>query len=130
MTEIQTATMRRNMDLVRRILLVAEASHPGEVKTADFVDQDTNEATVAYHFQLMGEAGLIEASLITLERFGAVKGTVERLRWAGHEFLEAVRNETVWAQTKETTRKAGGSLTFEVMKAVAVKLLSTAVGLS
>jgi Hypothetical protein (DUF2513) len=130
MTDGQRAVMRRDMDLVRRILIAAEGKHPREVTSREFVDENTSEATVAYHFRLMSEANLIEASILGLERVGPMSGTVIQILWEGHEFLDAVRSEEIWARTKDTSRKVGGSLTFELVKALAVKLLTSAVGLS
>jgi hypothetical protein len=123
------ALMRRDMDLVRRILLAAENKAAEEIGSSDFVDDLTNEATVAYHLQLMEEAGLIEANILSFERIGPVRGTVVRINWEGHDFLDAVRGEEVWRKTKDTVRKSGGSWTFDVMKAIATKLIMHAAGL-
>ena len=43
------------------------------------------------------------------------------LTWEGHEFLDAVRHETVWAKTKEVVKSKGGSVSFEVLKELAIQ---------
>ena len=37
----------------------------------------------------------------------------------GHEFLDAIRSDNVWAKTKETFTEQGISMTSELVKAVA-----------
>jgi hypothetical protein len=122
--------MKRDMDLIRRILLAAEEGAYRQLSSKDFVDDNTTEPTVAYHLQLMAEAGLIEASIAKTDQAGPVHGYITCIRWAGHDFLDAVRGEDIWRKTKDTVRKSGGSFTFDVLKAVATKLITVAVGLS
>jgi len=40
----------------------------------------------------------------------------KRLTWAGHEFIEAARNDTVWHKTKTLVKEKTGTLTLEVLK--------------
>jgi len=40
----------------------------------------------------------------------------KRLTWAGHEFIEAARNDTVWQKTKTVVREKTGALTLEMLK--------------
>ena len=41
-----------------------------------------------------------------------------RLTWAGHDYLDAVRDPKVWQKTKDATEKVG-SWTFEIVKELA-----------
>ena len=41
-----------------------------------------------------------------------------RLTWAGHDYLDAVRDPKIWHKTKEATDKVG-SWTFEIVKELA-----------
>jgi hypothetical protein len=52
------------------------------------------------------------------------------LTWDGHEFLSAVRNDTVWKKTLGVIKEHGGGLPFDVLKTVAIKLLNVHLGLS
>ena len=49
-----------------------------------------------------------------------MKGTTDfhvlRLTWAGHEFLDQVRSDTVWEKTKALVLKNTGSLSLEAVK--------------
>jgi hypothetical protein len=55
---------------------------------------------------------------------GVVSGTdkdpsrymIHRLTWQGHEFLQSMRDETIWKKAKEHVLKPGASWTFEILK--------------
>ena len=74
--------------------------------------------------QLLIEAGLVK---------GQVVGTIgpevkdffgQRLTWEGHEFLDAIRSDTVWNKTKKIFTEQGVSMTFELVKTVAKEATS------
>lgn len=44
---------------------------------------------------------------------------VQRLAWEGHEFLDAVRNDTVWTKTKKVFTEKGVDMSFDLVKTVA-----------
>jgi hypothetical protein len=52
-----------------------------------------------------------------------------RMTWAGHEFLDAAREDTRWKKAMDIVRDKGRSVTFEVLKALLISLIKTAVGL-
>jgi len=85
--------MQRDMDLIRKIMLAVEeaASTLGtiEVKIDGYTDQQ-----VAYHVALLREAGLLHA--VDLSSKSGLDFRPTRLTWAGHEFLDAARNDTIW----------------------------------
>jgi hypothetical protein len=63
---------------------------------------------------LLAEAGLIEAQDLT-----TLSGSLwlpKRLTWAGHEFLDAAKNETVWRSAKAFVVEKTGTLTMELLK--------------
>jgi hypothetical protein len=87
--------MKRDMDLIRAILLEVEKStSPGgcQIKVPGHSPEE-----LYYNAQLAQEAGLIEASF--LDNSSAFH--VLRLTYAGHEFLDAARNDTLWVKAKE-----------------------------
>jgi hypothetical protein len=43
-----------------------------------------------------------------------------RLTWGGHELLDAIRNDTIWNKTKESFLSKGLSMTFDLLKSVAI----------
>ena len=52
---------------------------------------------------------------------------ITRLTWYGHEFLDAINNDTVWEKTKKSFASSGVSMTFELVKSVATDAASSIV---
>ena len=48
-----------------------------------------------------------------------------QLTWEGHDFLDKVREETVWNRIKEAVAQKGATLTFEIIKSVAPSIISS-----
>ena len=113
--------MRRDMELVRRILLTVESRTAAENDGAFTLPDVPNEVAWG-HLEIMQEAGLIEATLVGHSGPGIIMASVSRLTWAGHDFLEAVRSETIWAKTKAKLAATGVAWTFEAVKSVAVTI--------
>lgn len=108
--------MKRDMDLVRQILLVVE-EHGTEQGHITFEPSDTPGKTpdeVAGHIRLLHEHGFIEAE--DGSGFGNPVWFPQRLTWQGHEFLDAIRNDTIWARTKRVIADKGGSMPFELVR--------------
>jgi len=113
--------MKRNMDLVRKILLSIEANPEPhdwifELKIDEFSDKE-----IAYHVKLLAQAGLIEASERPLPDF--IQWVPHSLTWAGHEFLDASKDEGRWNKAKKMVLEKTGVITFEAMKLVLVELM-------
>ena len=125
--------MRRNMDLIRQLLLRME----GETSTQyDFNVEDVDDLEKWYNIDLLVQANLVRGVEVHWAADGTgpyphTKGLVA-LTWEGHDFLDAVRNDSVWQQASEKA-KAGGldmqSLTFEVVKSLCVSTVKHIQGL-
>lgn len=90
--------MTRDMDLVRKLLLAVE-SRPA-----------------------------LAMVVIDATTMSGIDALALRLTWAGHEFLESVRDDSQWRSVKTQTEKAGG-LVFDVIKAVASAAMLRQLGL-
>lgn len=119
--------MIRDMSLVRQILLELEQDTRwgtiAEVEIDGYPDD-----LVSYHVKLLGEAGYIDA--VDFSSSGAVDWRVRGLTWSGHEFLDAIRNDSVWDKTKKIIAEYGGAVPADLVKAVAVKALTNLLGLA
>ena len=51
----------------------------------------------------------------------------KRLTWAGHEFLEASRDDTRWEKAKEEVTGKVGGMVFEILKQVLIETARTSV---
>ena len=101
--------MKRNMDLIRLLLLQQEGENvETEIKRYD-------EKLILYNLVLMDDAGLIEAAVSKDGSGRADLVTILRLTWAGHDFLDAARDPSIWSQAKEKILKPGVSWTFSVL---------------
>ena len=116
--------MKRDMDLVRNILLKVECTTNtrGIMDVDEFNDGRHSDEQIYYHLNMMGQADLIVVEYL---KHGAVLN-VRALTWQGHEFLDAVRNESSWVQAKEKVLKATGGLSFEGLKIALTQLMKHA----
>ena len=95
--------MKRDMDLVRNILLEVEAAPAGEsIQVLRNVGQHSHPA-VAEHVELLEESGLIDAEIIKTGQGRAY--LIRRLTMDGHEWLDAARDPGIWNQAKQFLAK-------------------------
>jgi hypothetical protein len=121
--------MKRDMDLAREILEQVEEKSQG-IGSVRLEIPDHSENEIGYHVMLLGEAGLLVAKELGDTGDTGWEGWVAlKMTWEGHEFLDAIRNDTVWNKVKEVAKEKGGGLTFEVIKALALKFASSLFGL-
>jgi 6-phosphogluconate dehydrogenase (decarboxylating) len=120
--------MKRDLDLVRQILLAAEAEPSGYVGGNPEVQGHTEEQ-VGYHVYLMHQAGLVEAANTSAQDSSSPTALLLNLTWKGHDFLDAAKNGGVWAKAKDKALAVGGSLSFELMKDLLVATARDQLGL-
>ena len=86
--------MQRNLELVRDILMDAEAAEAGKnIYGFEYPDRSQNE--VLCHVELLIEAGLIDGNVFQDEQGQACDCVVKKITWNGHEFLANAKNDTV-----------------------------------
>lgn len=106
--------MKRDADLVRKILLATQEQPAGKplsklegVDGADFVQ----------HVIWLRQAGLIDAEAgLGLNPPASSYAFIRALTWDGCEFVDAMRNETLWARARDKFMKPGISFTLDVVK--------------
>lgn len=116
--------MKRDMDLARKILLEIEK----KLYSGGWVDLKIKgyaEPQIVYHVKLLAQAGLIEANDVST--MGGVDWRAKSLTWQGHEFLDASRDEGRWEQAKNIMTEKAGGISFDVLKAILIKLMEGAV---
>lgn len=117
--------MKRDMDLIRQILLkVEELPESGSNQALAIEGKGADE--VCYHARLAFEAGFIEAEFCD----NAPACIPYRLTWTGHEFLDTARKEHFWGQWKAALAEASLPLSFEVLKAALPEIIKRALGAS
>ncbi len=114
--------MKRNWDLIRSILfkLEGQSEARGSLLPDGFTGFDSE--TVSYHFKLLQSAGLIEA--IDYSSLNEMSLIARSLTWQGHEFLDKIRNDTVWNSLKTTIKSKSLDLSLDTIKQVAQTIIS------
>lgn len=105
------------MDLVRVILLKIEEEHAG-VGLANLEVEGYDRAIVAYHCQLLEEAGLVSSCIVRYADDSAFFFSVGGLTWEGADYLDKVRDDSVWAKTKNLAAEKGVPLVVETVKTI------------
>ncbi|MBA1245788.1 MULTISPECIES: DUF2513 domain-containing protein [Pseudomonas] len=118
--------MELEKDLMREILLAVEASRNNPDHGIDLSIENRTHQDLSYHVMLMREAGLLMAQNATYLADTFPVWKPQRLTYKGHEFLDTIRDDEVWRQTKAGMEKAGGaglSFVLEIAKAIGKQVL-------
>jgi len=121
--------MKRDMDLIRKMVLLIEERPHGRATSDIEVDGYTDEQ-IGYHAYLLVDSGLAVGCDVTTRGSFGPEYIISYLTSAGHDFADASRNETAWKKAKGIVREKAGSVTLEVMKQLLVSLLKQAIGLA
>jgi hypothetical protein len=111
--------MKRDLDLIREILAHVERYEPASMSSIQGLgpaDFSGTEPQNRYHVRM-----LIDADFLKEAGRGTMDGTiyVHGLTMQGHDFLDAVREKSIWERTKARLSAAGGwtlDLALEVAK--------------
>lgn len=98
--------MQRDLDLVRQILLAVEAKPTANASALDMPGYSDEQVT--YHIRIMLQAGLLEVLNQTTDQ--AERYAPTSLTWAGHEFLDLARSDTLWEKAKTMLLRIAGAL--------------------
>lgn len=118
--------MKRDMELVRTILFILSESEEPIYATDSAFGKYPN-SLVGYHFQILDEAGLIVASVRGGDNNPYYFAAASRLTWEGNDFLDAIRDDSIWKRVLSTIGKVTGGASFEVFKTVASSLALEAI---
>lgn len=107
--------MKRNMSLVREILLSIEDEETGYAPNNLSLEGYSREQ-IGYHALILLEAGLIDGQETTSMDSHSPSAIATRLTWAGHEFLDAARDKGRWTKALSIVQdKGGGAVTIGVL---------------
>jgi hypothetical protein len=125
--------MKRDLDLVRKILLMSEDA-PGRIDEVKLAALDDDADKLAFHVQLMAEHGLIVGS-VTYDGFRTRPLSIEvhRVTWQGFDYLDAIRSPKVWDKAKRVIAESVGETSLSVVKqtcqAIAWQMIQQQIGL-
>ena len=115
--------MKRDMDLVRKILFSMEEMETGYVQNGLEIAGYASEQ-IGYHVCIMTEARLLVGLDVTTYGSSSPKAIPSRLTWEGHDFLDACRDDSRWNTAKGVLNNMGGA-SVDVIKMVLIKLMET-----
>lgn len=118
--------MKRDMDLVREILLQIEKQY---ISTTiyDLEIQGYDMPTVAYHCKILYDAGLISDYKAQYADGDIYYFEVGALTWEGNDYLDKIRDNSIWRKTKDTITQRGLPLALDTIKTVATAFITAAV---
>ena len=124
--------MKRDMDLVRYILLKVEsADRP--IWVSELVCDMWPKNVVTYHLEMMDAHGLIDGHAFKAAGDVTVKYRVDVITWDGYDFLDSIRDDGVYEKTKRVISDTVSSVTLdtfkEVAKMIAIGMIKSAIGM-
>lgn len=122
--------MKRDWELCRTILRLTEelSEDKDRVEVFELTEQGFTKNHIGYQVYLLQDAGLLVAMGI-YDGVNLWERYPRYLTWAGHDFLEATRNESTWNKTVELIKSKGGGMTLEILKDVALTFLRDELGI-
>ena len=90
--------MKRDDDYLRELLSDLEGEKGWRVELIPTIARRDKDEKRAYHLMLLCDAGYMTN----------VIDHTYRMTSSGHDYLDAIRDDTVWAKIKDVTGKTGG----------------------
>ena len=114
----------RNFDRMREILLYIAGDNLEEFDSGWVWARGSSyfSETDKYQIALLQQTGFLECSDISM---ASVVPDRLRITFAGHDYLDAVRDNGIWNKTKVVVAETGGSATLEMVRALAIGFLKS-----
>jgi hypothetical protein len=120
--------MKRDLDLIRKILLKVESSDDSPLSVLNLDGYE--EQTILFHVALLVEAEYMKAN-ISQALSGIYRiSTPIRLTWEGYEFLDLLRSEGTWAKAKSIIKEKSISISIAILTELLKSIAKDALGLS
>lgn len=122
--------MRRNMDLVREILIEASKSDK-EVRASDIAEKSSKYSLeeIIYNIRIMGEGNLINVNIDEREA-GVVDAYVMDITWQGNDFLDSISSNEIWEKIRNNFSDKIINIPFDILTSLAKLYLKSKLGLS
>ena len=119
--------MKRDMELVRKILFSIEEQYKGDLIYCLTID-GYERVMVAEHCRMLFESGFLdEYKPIGADGAPVIAFFVGNMTWAGYDLLEKIRDDKIWNKTKDVITQKGLPMLVEVIKDVASSVISATV---
>lgn len=126
--------MKLDKDCIRGILLALEENPSIHAKWTEedfsksFFLKDFSQSEIRYCIERLTEGEYLNVKIPNeqLKRVGVNFIVVDSLSWKGHEFLDTIRNDKIWDETKQIAAQVGNSsipVLLEIGKSTVMKYL-------
>lgn len=124
--------MKLDRDCVRDFLLALESLEPGENLTSSNYHSKPqlasyNRDVIIYTAEKLDEAGFINVKFMPVLS-GDKPFIATSLTWHGHQFLDNIRDDGVWKETKKVASKVA-SVSLNILADIAASIMKRALGL-
>ncbi len=122
--------MKRDMELIRKILFYIEENGDSETLIRQWDIEGHNFKEVSYHVKLLVERGLVNGRDSGISQY--LLWYADSLTWEGHDFLDAIKNDTIWEKVKAGIKSKGleiGQVSFGVLKEYAKVEIKSKLGI-
>jgi hypothetical protein len=108
--------MKRDMDLIRKLILLVEDS-PGGYAPNEIAVDGYSDAQIGYHSYLIGDAGLAVVADMTAGGDSGPDCQLIHLTSAGHDFADNARTPFIWDEALEQMKRKGvKSVSLDIFK--------------
>ncbi|MED1303684.1 hypothetical protein BK704_28820 [[Bacillus thuringiensis] serovar konkukian] len=123
--------MKLNHDCVRDLLLTVEDTEHGVSLPLDDLFQEErlrpySNNDVVYTVQRLKEAGYL--NVVDANTYDGYEAFINHITWNGHQFLDNIRDKTVWEKTKEKASIVG-SVSLPILSELAKTYIADMLGL-
>lgn len=115
--------MKRDMDLIRKILFYIEENYVAGQGAINISIDGYSDGEIFEHCQLAYQDGLIQRPLNTSTTFGN-SCMVNNLTSSGYDFLDKIREDTIWNKTKAIMKEKGLPMVTGTIKTIATAIIS------
>ena len=121
--------MKLDYEAIRHILMRIEENEKDKTTISDLKSSDFDDRVINYHLKLLLDVGYIETKEIKCIGAKSSEFIVKRMTMQGHQYLDSIRDDNVWKKTKEVISKTTSSVTLDIIKSVAVKVIGNLLGI-
>jgi hypothetical protein len=120
--------MTRDDDLIRELLLkISDLDEPSSEKVIGNDASPEYRTKVVYHLELLiDDARLVKG--LPYHMLKEKSWAELKLTWAGNDFLNNIRDDTVWNKTKAIAGKVAGPISLAMIGKIAERVLGSHLG--
>lgn len=120
--------MRRDLDLIRKLILAVE-DRDAEYWVPAIEIEGYTPQQIGYHSYLIADAGLAKGIDVSTLDDMLPNWQLSHLTSAGHDFADAARSDSTWSKATTIVKDKGGGFTIDILKQVLVRVVKNTLGL-